>query len=135
MAKYNACSSLRRVHDKGGSFKFGLNQEPLKIGYIGNSQNIGAAANLAIFDIVLAAPCGPIDDRLIPFTAAGALETRFHDDILDWPAENTSPRRTQRAREGVRIPGVPRVHGGSVWLTRGSRLTGGAGVRFADGIA
>jgi len=132
MAKYSAWLAARRVNDKGGSLEFGLNHESLEVGCVGNLQNVRAATNLAVFDIVLAAPSGLIDDGLIPFTAARTLETRFHDDIVG-SAPKGFHHRGHRVHRGNPTLCSPVVI--LVLLARGSGFVGGAGVRFADRVA
>jgi len=43
-----------------------------------NAENVRLAADLAIFDVDLAAARGFVDPRRIPFTARSTLEAGFH---------------------------------------------------------
>lgn len=47
-----------------------------------NQKNIGLAADLAVFHVALAGTGGFVDGRVVPLTAACALETGKHSSIL-----------------------------------------------------
>ena len=59
-------------------FEFGADQELLRRGVVLDPQDIGLAADLAVFDIGLAASSGLVHCRDVPLSAGGALEARFH---------------------------------------------------------
>jgi hypothetical protein len=61
----------------GSTFHFGLDLPPFRPLHPSNSKNVGLAANLAILDIKLPQTRRRIDNRLVPFPAAGAPETGF----------------------------------------------------------
>lgn len=61
-------------------FEFRGNKEFAGRSVVLDAQNIGFAANLAIFDVRLPAPRRLVDRGNIPLPAGGALETGFHPD-------------------------------------------------------
>jgi len=60
------------------SFQFGGDEELLRRGVVLDAQDIWLAANLAVFDIVLAASGGLVNGSSVPFSAGSALETGLH---------------------------------------------------------
>ena len=54
------------------------NQKLLEFRIPGDAQDTGLAADLAVFDVLLAASSGGINRGLIPHAAACALETGSH---------------------------------------------------------
>jgi len=60
------------------SFQFGGDEELLRRGVVLDAQDIRLAANLAVFDVVLAASGGLINGSSVPFSAGSALETGLH---------------------------------------------------------
>ena len=60
------------------SFQFGGDEEFLRRGVVLDAKDIGLAADLAVFNVALAASGGLVDGRGVPFAAGGALETGLH---------------------------------------------------------
>ena len=60
------------------SFQFGGDEELLRRGIVLDAQDVGLAANLAVFDVVLVASGGFVNGSGVPFPAGSALETGLH---------------------------------------------------------
>ena len=66
-------------------------------------QDIGLAADLAIFDISLTASGGFIDRGDIPFSAGGALKAGLHVGE-DTPTGSCGPKNQGRRTAGAAVP-------------------------------
>src|SRR5271165_5683371 len=60
------------------SLQFGGNKEFLRRRVVFDAQDVRLAADLAVFDVALAASSGFVNRSGIPFSAGGALKTGFH---------------------------------------------------------
>lgn len=67
-----------KVAENRGLFQFGGNNELLDVGIKGDAQHIRLAADLAVLYILLLESTGVVNDGVIPFAAACALEAGFH---------------------------------------------------------
>ena len=63
----------------GELFQFCADEEFMRGIVVLDSQDIGLAADLAVFDVGLVASGGLVNRGDVPFSARGALEPRFHD--------------------------------------------------------
>jgi hypothetical protein len=61
-----------------GLFQLGADEEPLSLGIPGDVQEVGLAADLAVFDIILADAGRLVHRGGVPFSATGALKPGFH---------------------------------------------------------
>jgi hypothetical protein len=64
------------------SLERGRYEEFLRLRIVLYPQHVGLAADLAVFDITLPAPCGFIHGSWIPLAATRTLKTSFHKTIL-----------------------------------------------------
>jgi hypothetical protein len=63
----------------GTLFQLRGNNKLLLLRIVAKVKNIGLATNLAIFHIGLGTPGGFVYGSVVPLTAAGTLECRFHE--------------------------------------------------------
>ncbi len=61
-----------------GLLEFGRDLKFLRFGIVGNPQDVGLAADLAVFDVALRKAGGFVHRRFVPLTAASALESWGH---------------------------------------------------------
>jgi hypothetical protein len=61
------------------SLQFRSDDKLLHVGIPLDSEQIGLAADLAIFYVALFGSVAEIDERFVPLATASALETGFHD--------------------------------------------------------
>jgi hypothetical protein len=76
------CRSEIRALGSVFSFQFRGDEKFLRGGVILDAKDIGLAANLAIFDVALAASSGLIHEVGVPFSAGCALEAGFHGESI-----------------------------------------------------
>lgn len=63
-------------------FEFGRDQALFRLRVEGDLQQVGAAANLAVFDVTLVAAGGFVDGGLVPLAASRTLEAGGHRGSL-----------------------------------------------------
>jgi hypothetical protein len=59
--------------------KIGVDEKRVRLRVVRHMQEVGFAADLTVFHIILSSSCGLVDRRWIPFSAARTLKARIHE--------------------------------------------------------